>query len=580
MKKLTLLAVILCAITAFSVGAVRSRTIYIVGDSTVASYKSSAYPQTGWGQVFSHFFDASKVNVVNAAIGGRSSKTFIEEGRLDALDGLVKEGDFLFIQFGHNDRYFGQKAREVPFDSLGFWLETYLEKAKAWGAVPVLISPMMMNTYPRNVFSTELSTRSEYDVRALMETLAKRYGIPFVDLNLKSYRFHQEQKANYISRYIFKYFLPGEYPNYLAGVVNDGVTHFQESGSLAHAQWILEELSDEVSADYLSTDAKAQLIELLSAVRPRYTVTARANVSLESGIISHVQNLPGGAPLALHVSPSSFGKKFLHWVDDDCNVVSSDSNFYGSRSLYRSVTYTAIFDGGEACSPIAHGEEELPLSQSSSSAPLVQSSSSASKTCSDLKATAAWKSPIDAAFPDRGIGTTDANHESFTGQGFFNAENSDSSYLLLKLVAEQSASNARLMIRYANGGTASRPMKITVDAGIYEAEFPPTGSWDAWDSIVVENVWIDALPFDFRMESITSDGGPNIDLVAFDISGVYREGCTAAEIPMGIMKKNVSKRDGTVRKNESSCFYDVSGSCHSAGRKRSFSKGVYFRTRD
>lgn len=186
MKKLTLLFVILCAITAFSIGTVRSRTIYIVGDSTVASYKSSAYPQTGWGQVLSNFFDASKVDIYNAAIGGRSSKTFIEEGRLDALDGLVKEGDFLFIQFGHNDRYFGQKAREVPFDSLDFWLESYLEKAKSWGAVPVLISPMMMNTYPRNVFSTDLSTKSEYDARKLMETLARRHRIPFVDLAISS----------------------------------------------------------------------------------------------------------------------------------------------------------------------------------------------------------------------------------------------------------------------------------------------------------------------------------------------------------------------------------------------------------
>ena len=575
MKKLTLLFVILCAITAFSIGTVRSRTIYIVGDSTVASYKSSAYPQTGWGQVLSNFFDASKVDIYNAAIGGRSSKTFIEEGRLDALDGLVKEGDFLFIQFGHNDRYFGQKAREVPFDSLDFWLESYLEKAKSWGAVPVLISPMMMNTYPRNVFSTDLSTKSEYDVRKLMETLARRHRIPFVDLNFKSYRFHQDQLADYISRYFFKYFLPGEYPNYPAGVVNDGVTHFQESGSLAHAQWILEELSENAKADYLSADVKSQLLDLLSAAKPRYAVTARANTSLEGGLISHVQNLPGGAPLTLHVSPSSFGRKFLHWVDDDCNVVSNDSNFYGSPSLYRNATYTAIFDGGEACSPIAHDAEELPLLKSSSSASLPQSSSSVNDACAALEATLDWKSPVDAAFPDRGIGTTDANHENFTGQGFFNVENSDSSDFLLKLVSEQSASNAKLMIRYANGGFAARPMKITVDAGTYEAEFPPTGSWDVWDSVVIENVWVDALPFDFRMKSVTSEGGPNIDLVAFDISSVYREGCSAAEIPLPIVKKN-ARKERAARENGRACVYDVSGTCHSACRKENFSKGVYF----
>lgn len=131
------------------------------------------------------------------------------------------------------------------------------------------------------------------------------------------------------------------------------------------------------------------------------------------------------------------------------------------------------------------------------------------------------------------------------------------------------------MIRYANGGFAARLMKITVDAGTYEAEFPPTGSWDVWDSVVIENVWVDALPFDFRMKSVTSEGGPNIDLVAFDISSVYREGCSAAEIPLPIVKKN-ARKERAARENGRACVYDVSGTCHSACRKENFSKGVYF----
>ena len=157
MKKWIFGAFFFCVLVAISISETQSATIYVVGDSTVQSYAEKAYPQTGWGQIIGSFFDASKIAVYNAAIGGRSSKTFIQEGRLNALDGKVKNGDYLFIQFGHNDRYFGSKEREVPFDSLEYWLNQYLEKAKSWGATPVLISPMMMNTYPRNVFSSKYS---------------------------------------------------------------------------------------------------------------------------------------------------------------------------------------------------------------------------------------------------------------------------------------------------------------------------------------------------------------------------------------------------------------------------------------
>ena len=101
------------------------------------------------------------------------------------------------------------------------------------------------------------------------------------------------------------------------------------------------------------------------------------------------------------------------------------------------------------------------------------------------------------------------------------------------------------MIRYANGSTNARPMKITVDAGTYEVDFPPTASFDSWDSVVVENVWMDALPFDLKMESLTAEGGPNIDMIAFDIVGVYRDGCSTArmeEDDTARLRKNAARQ--------------------------------------
>lgn len=68
-------------------------------------------------------------------------------------------------------------------------------------------------------------------------------------------------------------------------------------------------------------------------------------------------------------------------------------------------------------------------------------------------------------------------------------------------------------------------MKITVDNFTYDVDFPPTQSWDTWDTAYVENVWVDALDFSLTIESTTSDGGPNIDMIAFDMRGVYWTGC-------------------------------------------------------
>ena len=129
-----------------------------------------------------------------------------------------------------------------------------------------------------------------------------------------------------------------------------------------------------------------------------------------------------------------------------------------------------------------------------------------------------------------GDGTTDANHEGFTGQGFFNLENSAYSTATYNVTSDQSASNARVMVRYAFAGTANRDMKITIDNGTYDVAFPPTGAWDKWDTVYIDDVWVDALDFKVKLASTTSDGGPNIDMIAFDMKGVYRTGCKPAMV--------------------------------------------------
>ncbi len=506
-----------------------SFTIHVAGDSTVQTYKDSAYPQTGWGQVLGYFFDGARVKVNNAALGGRSSKNFIEEGRLDGILKAAQKGDYLFVQFGHNDRDYSKEARYVPPEDFPGYIQKFVDEGKKKGVNVILVSPMNLNG-SRNVFSTGANN---YDARGMMQKIATNSKIPFVDLNMKAYNLYNTTYKNipdYVTRYLYKKLEKGEYPNYPDGV-NDGTTHFQEMGSMGHAQLICEELEDNLKNNTnLSDEAKAALTTLVSAIKPRYTIKVQTNLSNYKGLITQTQYFPAGAPMTLRVTPN--GQTFEKWVDDDCNEVSTKQIYYGFKTKARDITYTAMFKGGSECQKVNHGEEgSSGVGPTSSSSEEPGSSTSIDTAlCFTGVADTAWRSPIDMSSPEVSDGSTDKDHEGYTGQGFYNISNSATSKAVYNLTSDQSASNARVMVRYAFAGTSNRDMKITIDKGTYDVAFPPTGSWDKWDTVYIEDVWVDALDFQMTIASTTNDGGPNIDMIAFDIKGVYRTGCKPAKV--------------------------------------------------
>ena len=134
-------------------------TLFIVGDSTL----NSNAPLRGWGQELGQFFDQSKINVVNRAIGGRSSRTFQYEGRWDKILSELKKGDFVILQFGHNDvgKYDDPAAKDRPalhsegdetaeatrldgkketVHSFGWYMRKYGNDARAKGAMMIYCS--------------------------------------------------------------------------------------------------------------------------------------------------------------------------------------------------------------------------------------------------------------------------------------------------------------------------------------------------------------------------------------------------------------------------------------------------------
>ena len=528
MKHFIKFILVAAVFTGIAVSDSTSFTIHVVGDSTVQTYKDNAYPQTGWGQVIGYFFDGARVKVNNAALGGRSSRTFIEEGRLDGVINSAQKGDYLFVQFGHNDRDYSKSARYVEPSQFPGYIQKYVDAGQKKGMNVILISPMNLNG-SRNVFSTG---SNNYDARGMMQTVAKNNKIPFVDLNMKSYNTYNttyKSMPDYVTRYLYKKLEKGEYPNYPDGV-NDGTTHFQEMGSMGHAQMICEELEENLKSNTnLSADAKAALTTLVSTIKPRYTIKVKTNLSSYNGLITQTQYFPAGSPMTLRVTPN--GQTFEKWVDDDCKELSTKQIYYGFKTKARDITYTAMFKGGAACTPTSHGTEDAYSSgsvESSSSNGEVTVKDLDEALCSLKAGTDAWPSVIEMYEPEIADGFSEANHDGYTGKGFFNFDNSSYSKATYLVTSDQSAEKARVMIRYSFAGNANRNMKVTIDNGVYDVVFPPTSSWDVWDTVYINDVWVDALDFKVIFQSATDDGGPNIDMIAFDMANVYRTGCKAA----------------------------------------------------
>jgi len=122
-------------------------TVYTIGDSTMANKKAEVYPETGWGQVFQNYFDA-KVKVSNHAINGRSSKSFIDEGRWKSVLDSLKRGDYVFIQFGHNDEKADKPAVYAdPSTTYRKNLEKYIVETRSKGSTPILLTSIVRRKF-------------------------------------------------------------------------------------------------------------------------------------------------------------------------------------------------------------------------------------------------------------------------------------------------------------------------------------------------------------------------------------------------------------------------------------------------
>ncbi|MFF4468734.1 rhamnogalacturonan acetylesterase [Streptomyces sp. NPDC001599] len=212
--------------TAHAGGRHHPRTLFIAGDSTAAQKYSDAAPETGWGMALP-FFLRKDLRVANHAVNGRSSKSFVDEGRLDVVLGAIRPGDFLLIQFAHNDEKDEDPTRYTePWTTYQQYLRRYVDGARARGARPVLATPV-----ERRRFDAEgkaVPSHGEYP--AAMRALARQEGVALLDVQALSLALWQRLGAEETKAYF----------NWTATEQDN--THFNPPGAIAVARLVAREL--------------------------------------------------------------------------------------------------------------------------------------------------------------------------------------------------------------------------------------------------------------------------------------------------------------------------------------------------
>ena len=222
---------------AFAMPEKKKITIWMCGDSTMSIKEKKAYPETGWGMPFVYFWD-STVTIENLAKNGRSTSSFRNEGLWQIVLDKAAEGDYVFIQFGHNDEVPTKKTytTETEFKNN---LRQYVSEARSKKAIPILLTPMA-----RRKFDANGKIEGTHDVYSqIVRDVAKEEKVVLFDMDKITQQLYQQFGVEN-SKLLFMQLKPNEHPNYPEG--RDDNTHFNELGARLNAQLVLGEIKSQI----------------------------------------------------------------------------------------------------------------------------------------------------------------------------------------------------------------------------------------------------------------------------------------------------------------------------------------------
>lgn len=211
-------------------------TIYLIGDSTMSDKKDPEInPEHGWGQMLPELM-TTEINVENHAVNGRSTLSFIAEGRWEKVRNKLNSGDFVFIQFGHNDQKIEDPERYTnPFTQYRANLEKFVKEAREKGATPILLSSIVRRNF--NEQGVLVDTHGEYPLVTRM--VSNDLQVPFIDMQLLT----EQLEISYgpeDSKSLHLHIQAGENEYEPEGMQDD--THLSEKGATLVASLALQEI--------------------------------------------------------------------------------------------------------------------------------------------------------------------------------------------------------------------------------------------------------------------------------------------------------------------------------------------------
>ncbi len=308
-------------------------TVFVIGDSTASLYDASLYPRTGWAQLLQAFFNKDSVAVNDQAASGRSSKSFYDEGRWTTVNNLLKKGDYVFVQFAHNDEKTDDPARyTIPSTTYKDYITIYINGARAKGAFPVLFSSI-----PRNNWSGSGVQQAHKLYTEAMKQLAEALNVPFVDMEASTMAYLSTKGKTYSTDSVFNNLKANVWPNYLTG--NSDGTHLQENGAYNFCKV--------VTNDIKKHNIYTEVIKLASNIGKAVRVSAMPHPNLK-GTIRGYGIFTAYSQVILTATAAS-GYKFTKWTlatdtvtisKNSSLTISTDTSNVSLLARFESITST------------------------------------------------------------------------------------------------------------------------------------------------------------------------------------------------------------------------------------------------
>ncbi len=214
----------------------RKLTIYTIGDSTMANkLNPNENPERGWAQMLPDFFNED-VTIDNRAVNGRSTRSFIDEKRWELVYDSLKKGDYVFIQFGHNDQKFKAPARYTnPHTAYRNNLIRFVIESREKGATPILFTSIVRRNF--NEHGVLIDTHGEYPLETRL--VAWEYNVPLVDLQYYT-ELLEESFGVEGSKKLHLHFEAGEHPYYPNGKKDN--THLSILGATEISKIVIDQI--------------------------------------------------------------------------------------------------------------------------------------------------------------------------------------------------------------------------------------------------------------------------------------------------------------------------------------------------